>query len=120
MNILKLSCAMAMVGHVEMLFGHVVGFVFQNGFPSEAARFEVGCGELCWIYLGVKCKDLGPRLGPSLAILDHVKVSGSYSSASRAKLELSQAILSHVEAKPICQIFLAMHQEGFPPPGPRF
>ena len=39
-----------------------------------------------------------PRLGPSLAILDHVKVSGSYSSASWAKLELSQAMLGHVRS----------------------
>ena len=63
---------------------------------------------------------LGPRLGPSLAILDHV---GSYSSASWARLELSQAMLGHVEA--ICQILLG-HEVGFaskhvsPPAGPRF
>ena len=44
--------------------------------------------------------------------LGPVKVSGSYSSASWAKLELSQAMSGHVEA---VRIFRAL-----PPAGPRF
>ena len=67
---LKLS--RAMVGHVEavcqMLFGHVVGFVPQSPLPQKHHDFK-------W-----------PRLGPSLAILGPVKVSGSYSSASWGKV----------------------------------
>ena len=68
---------------------------------------------------------LGPRLGRSLAILDHVKVSGSYSPASWAKLELSQAMLGHVVEAIICQIFLGdvvgfASKNALPPAGPRF
>ena len=75
---LKQSCAM--VDHVEaicqMLFGYVVGFVFQN---PRSTKILSGFGELCWIHIGGKCKDwskhghFGPQIG---AKCGHLRCEG--------------------------------------------
>ena len=81
---LKLS--RAMVGHAEaicqILFGHVVGFrnnkTLSGFWRAMFCRFG---GHM----QGWKQR-FGPRLGPSLAILGPVKVSGSYRYASWGKV----------------------------------
>ena len=84
---LKLS--RAMVGHVEaicqMLFGHVVGFVSQSA---------LGFGELCFIHVGVKCKDqsniLGPHWGqvwPSWALSRYLEATALLHAAKLGDLE---------------------------------
>ena len=106
----------------------VVGFVFQNGPPKKHHGLKLVLASFVGSIWGSSARIeattgiLGPRLGPSLAILDHVKVSGSYNSVSWAKLLLSQAMFGHVEA--ICPIFCGpcgwfCIQKCSPPAGPR-
>ena len=82
----------AMVGHVEaicqMLFGHVVGFVSRSALPQKHQDFKWVLASYfpIWGQMQGSKQHFRPRLGPSLAILGPVKVSGSYSSASWGKV----------------------------------
>ena len=57
-----------MVGHAEaicqMLFGHVVEFVFQSALPQKHQDFKWVLASHVGSNLGVKCKDRSNILGP--------------------------------------------------------
>ena len=73
----------------QILFGHVIccWICVPKCSPPETPRFEVGFGELCFIHLGVTCKDgsniLGPDWGqawPSWALLRYLEATATYAS----------------------------------------
>ena len=88
---LKLS--RAMVGHAEgicqMLFGHVVGFVFQSALSSG---FWQAMLDPCQGQMQGSKQHCGPRLGPSLAILGPFQLQLCFLRQSWGILRASWAI----------------------------